>query len=58
MNIVRTIATVALIGLCGCAPEVGSKAWCEDLAEKSKGDWTVNESMEYAKSCIIRTDDD
>ena len=36
-----------------CAPETGSKAWCEKMDEKSKGDWTANEAAEYAKSCLL-----
>src|SRR5690606_21000994 len=42
----------ALFG--GCAPEVGSEAWCEALAEKPRGDWTANEGLDYARHCIIR----
>jgi len=43
-----------------CAPEVGSKAWCENIAEKPKGDWTANEAKEYAKYCVMKnyTDED
>jgi hypothetical protein len=40
--------------LTACAPEVGSDAWCEDMAEKSKGDWTANEAAEFAKSCVFK----
>lgn len=36
-----------------CEPEVGSKAWCEDMNEKPKGDWTVNEAADYAKHCVL-----
>lgn len=50
------IAAVALVA--GCAPEVGSKQWCEDLAEKPKGDWTANEAKDYASHCIFRDDDE
>jgi hypothetical protein len=41
-----------------CAPEVGSDAWCEALNEKSKGDWSVNEVTEFAKSCVFKTYDE
>jgi hypothetical protein len=41
-----------------CAPEVGSDAWCEDMVEKSKGDWTANETAEFAKSCIFKSYDE
>jgi hypothetical protein len=36
-----------------CSPEVGSKAWCEKLAEKPKGDWSANEAADYAKHCLF-----
>ena len=51
------IGFLALAGLVACAPEVGSPAWCEDMDEKSKGDWTVNEAEAYVRSCIIRQTD-
>lgn len=43
--------------LMGCAPEVGSKAWCEDMKAKDKGEWTASEAGEFAKSCVFRSDD-
>lgn len=42
------------LGAAGCAPEVGSEAWCKALAEKDKGDWTVNEAKDYAKHCLFK----
>ncbi|MGU3192522.1 DUF3012 domain-containing protein, partial [Vibrio cholerae] len=33
--------------------EVGSKSWCEDMDEKSKGDWTAKEAGSYAKYCVL-----
>ncbi len=38
----------------GCSPEVGSDAWCENMAEKPKGDWTANEAADYARHCLFR----
>ena len=43
--------------LTACAPEVGSKAWCEDLKEKPKGDWTAKKAGEFTQSCVFRSDD-
>ena len=40
--------------LAACEPEVGSEAWCEQLAEKPKGEWTFNESADYARHCVLR----
>tara|TARA_Y100001960_G_C14678837_1_gene829982 strand:- start:97 stop:255 length:159 start_codon:yes stop_codon:yes gene_type:complete len=33
--------------------EVGSEAWCNDLKEKPKGDWSANEAKDFAKHCIL-----
>lgn len=43
-----------MVTMAGCAPEVGSEAWCKKLSEKPKGEWTANEASEYAKSCLFR----
>ena len=42
----------------GCAPEVGSDAWCEDMADKAKGDWSTNEAKAFAENCIFKTYDE
>ena len=52
------ITFLFVLVLTACAPEVGSDAWCEDMAEKSKGDWTANEAAEFAKSCVFKKYDD
>ena len=44
--------------LAACSPEVGSDAWCEDMAKKDKGDWTANEATEFARSCIFKSYDE
>jgi hypothetical protein len=41
--------------LSACSPEVGSEAWCEDMVEKPKGDWSTNEATEFAKSCVFKS---
>ncbi len=33
--------------------EVGSEAWCEDMKEKPKGDWSANEAADFTKHCIL-----
>ena len=58
----KNIAYAALLAavtalMSACAPEVGSEAWCEDMAEKPKGDWSVNEAAEYAQSCVFKDSD-
>lgn len=48
------MALTALSLLSACAPEVGSKAWCENMQAKPKGDWTANEAADYAKNCLFK----
>jgi hypothetical protein len=40
--------------LTACSPEVGSRAWCEDMEATPKGDWTANEAADYARHCLLR----
>jgi hypothetical protein len=37
-----------------CSPEVGSKAWCEQMKEKPKADWTASEAKDYAEYCLFK----
>ncbi len=48
----RILVVLAVLAA-ACAPEPGSKAWCEEMDEKPKGDWSANEATEYAKSCLF-----
>lgn len=48
------LAGMLLLGLAGCAPEIGSDKWCANLKAKSKGDWSSNEAVDYAKHCILK----
>ncbi|TQV88233.1 DUF3012 domain-containing protein [Aliikangiella coralliicola] len=56
MRLIIAIFAAAFL-LMGCAPEVGSKEWCEDMKKKSKGDWTVNEAKDFAKHCVFKKKD-
>ncbi len=47
------LTLVISIGLVACAPEIGSKEWCEDLKQKPKSDWTAYEAKKFAKSCVL-----
>ena len=53
-KITSLLALLALSALLGCAPEVGSEAWCGAMKEKPKGDWTANEAAAYTKHCILK----
>ncbi len=49
---------LCLFAITACAPEVGSKDWCEQLKEKPKGDWTATEAKDYTKHCLFKSDED
>ena len=43
-----------ILSASACSPEIGSEAWCKNLAEKPKGDWSANEAKDYAKHCLFK----
>jgi hypothetical protein len=55
-KILAAMALVLLVGcaLSGCSPKVGSEAWCKAMKDKPKGDWTANETADFARHCIFR----
>jgi hypothetical protein len=55
MKPTATLAATALLTLAvtACAPEVGSKQWCDNMQEKPKGEWSMNEAADFAKHCIF-----
>jgi hypothetical protein len=54
-TILGMFSVLMLAGLLGgCAPEVGSEAWCKDMQKKPKGDWSANEAADFAKHCVFR----
>lgn len=45
---------IALSFMAACSPKIGSREWCEEMDEKPKAEWTVNEGRAYGGNCIIR----
>jgi len=45
---------IAIPLFAGCSPKVGSDAWCKKLEDKARGEWTMNETADFAKYCILR----
>jgi hypothetical protein len=47
-------AAIAALALCvACEPQVGTKAWCDMMNAKAKGDWTANQAVDYTKHCVF-----
>ena len=53
MDGIKIVVLVIACFLFACSPEVGSKAWCENMKEKPKGDWTATEAKDFAKHCLL-----
>ncbi len=51
-KILGLVVTVLFVS--ACAPEVGSAAWCKGMKEKPKGEWTANETGDFAKHCVFK----
>ena len=47
-------ALLLTVWLSACAPEVGSDKWCQQLKDKPKGDWSMNEATDFAQHCILK----
>ena len=52
-RIVGLIVVSLLIASCD---RVGSEAWCEKQSEKPKSDWTMGETGDYTKYCVLGMD--
>lgn len=48
-------SAICVLLLSACEPEVGSDAWCKKMADKPKGDWSMNEASEFAANCVLKT---
>jgi hypothetical protein len=53
-KVLLVIFAVSPLMLVGCAPEVGSDAWCEDMKAKPKGDWSSNDAADFAQHCLFK----
>ena len=49
-----SLFTLTLLFVTGCSPKVGSDAWCTDMKEKNKGEWTVTQASDFAKHCLLK----
>lgn len=47
------IAISVLISGCD---RVGSEAWCDAMKEKPKSEWTMGETGDYTKYCVLGMD--
>jgi len=57
MSIIRIVVLLSLFFLMASCAKIGSKNWCEEMKQKSRGDWTFNEAKTYASKCAFRKSD-
>ncbi len=39
--------------LAACSVEPGTEKWCEQMSEKPKSEWTMEDGKTYASRCVI-----
>lgn len=47
------ILLIAALALAACEPEVGSPEWCEAMKDKEQGKWTLDETGDFTKYCVL-----
>jgi hypothetical protein len=52
------LITLSAWVLAGCAPEPGSERWCEMMRDTPRGDWSANDALEFAQSCVFNNGED
>ena len=52
MNKIAVLSGIVLL-ISACSAEIGSEAWCAELKEKPKGDWTATELKDFTRHCIF-----
>jgi hypothetical protein len=45
---------LVLFALGGCAPKVGSEAWCGKMADTPKDEWKGSDAKAFARHCIFK----
>lgn len=52
MKLICIMAAALLLN--ACSAEVGSDAWCADIKEKPKSEWSSNDAGNFAKHCVFK----
>jgi Protein of unknown function (DUF3012) len=47
-------AVVLVCVVAGCAPKVGSDAWCKKMVDTPKSEWSSSDASTFAKNCIFK----
>jgi len=47
------VATLIALSFSACSPDPGTKAWCNQMKEKPKAQWTAKDAGTFAKYCVM-----
>ena len=47
------ILITSIFSIVGCGPKVGSDDWCKEMKEKPGKEWTLEETGDYPKHCLL-----
>lgn len=50
---IAMFALVSVFVLSACTSEPGSKAWCDNMKDKAKGEWTAEQAGVFTKHCVL-----
>lgn len=53
LNLFFTLAMAGVLVACDSRPEIGSDAWCDNLKTKPKSEWTLDDTGNYTKFCVL-----
>ncbi len=56
MKLKFLVLVLVALSLTACGDRVGSDKWCEKMKEKPKGEWTMDETGDYTKYCVLGMD--
>ena len=58
MKLKLLVLALFALSLTACGDRVGSESWCAKMKEKPKGEWTMEETGDYTKYCVLGMDDE
>jgi DUF3012 family protein len=54
-SVVKISCCLLLLSVAGCKlpPAVGTDAWCKQMEQKPRADWSPNEASIFTRNCIF-----
>ena len=56
MKLKILVLALFALSLTACGDRVGSDKWCAKLKDKPKSEWTLEETGDYTKYCVMNMD--